>query len=107
MQAQDSGQVHLGQHVPVEDDDRFGQRVARIPHGAAGAEGRRFNYVPDLDANAGPVAEHVFDPPRLVVDTEDDLVDFGYLFQQIELVMEKRAVEDRHDRLRRVDRQRT
>ena len=105
MQAQDSGQIDLGQHVAVEDDDRFGQRVARIPHRAAGAEGRRFDDVADLDANAGPVAEHVFDPPRLVVQAEDDFVDFRNLAQQIDLVVQKRAIEYRHDWLGRMERQ--
>ena len=52
------------------------------------------------------VAEDLFDAPRLVVEAEDDLVDLRHLLEQIELIVEKRPVEDRDDRLRRVNRQR-
>ena len=52
------------------------------------------------------VAEDLLDPPRLVVEAEDDLVDLRHLLQQIDLVVEERPVEDRHDRLRRVNGQR-
>jgi hypothetical protein len=58
-----------------------------------------------FDADAGPVAEHVFDPPGLIVQAEDDFVDLRDLPQQIDLVVEKRPIEDRHDWLWSVKRQ--
>ena len=51
-------------------------------------------------------AEDLLDPARLVVEAEDDLVDLRHLPQLIDLVVEERPVEDRHDRFRRVDGQR-
>ena len=106
VQPQHGRQVHLGQHVAVEHDDRLGERVAGIAHGAAGAERRRLDDVADLDADARAVAEHVLDPPRLVVQAEDDFVDLRHLLQQVDLVVQKRPIEDRHDRLGRVERER-
>ena len=53
------------------------------------------------------VAEDLLDAPRLVVEAQHDLVDLGHLLEQIELVVEERPLEDRNDRLRRVNRQRT
>ena len=40
---------------------------------------------------------------RLVVEAENDLVDFRNLLDEIELIVEKRPVEDRNDRLRCVN----
>ena len=54
----------------------------------------------------GAVAEDLLDAPRLVVEAEDDFVDLRHLLQQIDLVVEKRPVEDRNDRLGGVDGQR-
>ena len=106
VQREHRAQIDLGQHVAVEDDHRLGQRVAGVADGAAGAERHRLDDVAELEAEAVAVAEDLLDAPRLVVQAEDDLVDLGHLPQQIDLVVEKRPVEDRHDRLRRVDRQR-
>ena len=52
------------------------------------------------------VAEHLLDPARLVVEAEDHLVDLGHLLQQVDLVVEERPLENRDDRLRRVQRER-
>ena len=52
------------------------------------------------------VAKDLFDAARLVVEAEDHLVDLRHLLDQIELIVEKRAVEDRHDRFGCVNRQR-
>ena len=43
---------------------------------------------------------------RLVVEAEDHLVDFGHLLDEVQLIVEKRPVENRNDRLRCVNRQR-
>ena len=59
-----------------------------------------------LQAGVAAVAEDLLDAPRLVVEAEDDLVDFRHLLQQIDLVVQERPIEDRHDRLGRVNRQR-
>ena len=107
VERQDGAQVHLRQHVAVEDDDRLGQRVAGVADGAGRAERHRFDDVAELHAEAFAIAEDLFDPPRLVVQAQDGLVDLGHLPQLIDLVVEKRPIEDRHDRLRRVDGQGT
>ena len=100
-------EIDLRQHVAVEHDHRLAQRLAGVAHGAGGAERRRLDDVADAQPAVAAVAEDLFDPARLVVEAEDDLVDLRHLLQQIELVVEERPVEDRHDRLRRVNRQRT
>ena len=106
VQPQHGAQIDLRQHVAVEDDDRLGQRVAGVADRAAGAERHRLDDVAELDAEAFAFAEDLLDAARLVVQAEDHLVDLRHLPQQIDLVVEKRPVEDRHDRLRRVDGQR-
>ena len=106
VQPQHGAEIDLRQHVAVEDDDRLGQRVAGIADGAAGAERHRLDDVAELDAEAFALAEDLLDAARLVVQAEDDFVDLRHLPQQVDLVIEKRPVEDRHDRLRRVDGQR-
>jgi hypothetical protein len=90
----------------VEDDDRFGQLVSRVLDRAGGAERRRFDDVPDLDARVRTVAEDLLDPPRLVVQAEDDFIDLRHLLQQIDLIVQEWPVEDRNDRLRRMNRER-
>ena len=107
MQPQHGRQVHLGQDVAVEDDHRVRERVAGVAHRAAGPERRRLDDVANLEADFSPVAEHVLDAAGLVVQAEDDLVDLRHLLQQIDLVVQERPVEDRHDRFRRVERERT
>ena len=106
VQAQHRRQIHLRQHVAVEHDDRIGDAAGGKLHRAAGAERRRLDDVADLDAQRRAVAEDVLDAPRLVVEAEDDLVDLGNLPDQIDLVVEERPVEDRDDRLGRVQGQR-
>ena len=73
--------------------------VAGVADGAAGAERRRLDDVADLDADVRAVAEDVLDAARLVVQAEDDFVDLRHLLEQIDLVVQKRPVEDRHDGL--------
>ena len=96
-------QIHLGQHVAVEDDHRLGQRVAGVADGARRPERHGFDDVAQLEAEAFAIAEDLFDPPRLIVQAQDGFVDLRHLAQLIDLVVEKRPVEDRHDGLRRVD----
>ena len=50
--------------------------------------------------------EHFFDAARLVIETENDLVDLRHTLDQIELIVEKRSVEDGHDRFGLVNRER-
>ena len=107
VQRDDGRQVDLGQHVAVEDHDRVAQRFARVADGAGRAERRRLDDVADAHARVAAVAEDLLDAARLVVEAEDDLVDLRDLLEQVELVVEKRPVEDRDDRLGRVDGQRT
>ena len=56
--------------------------------------------------DVGAVAEDLLDAPRLVVEAQDDFVDLRHLLEQIDLIVEKRPVEDRNDRLGRVNGQR-
>ena len=97
MKADDRPEVDLGQHVAVEDHDGFREVVAGIPDGPGGAERCRLDDIPDLDAELGPVAEDLLDPTGLIVEAEDHLIDFRHLLQQVELIVQKRAVEDRND----------
>ncbi len=107
MQRDDRLDVDAGHHVAVEDDERVVDALGGVANRAAGAERRRLDDVAQAHAGAGAVAEHFFDAARLIVEAEDHLVDLGNLLEEIDLVVEERAIEDRHDGLRRVDRQRT
>ena len=106
MHPDDRAQIELGQHVAVEDDDRFGELVAGVLDRARGAERGWLDDVANLDADLGSVAEDLLDAPRLVVEAQDDFVDLGHLLEQVELVVEERPVENGHDRLRRMNRER-
>ena len=106
VEPQHGREIDLGQHVAVEDDDRFGQLVARIADRAAGAERHRFDDIPEAEAEALALPEDLLDAPRLVVEAQDGLVDLGHLPEQIDLVVQKRPVEDRDDGLRSMDGQR-
>ena len=105
MQPDDRAEIDLRQHVAVEDDDRLAKRFAGVAHRAAGAERRRLDDVSDAEAALAAVAEDLLDSARLVIQAEDDLVDFRNLLQKIELVVEERPLEDRNDGLGRVNRQ--
>ena len=102
VQPEHRREVDVGQHVAVEDDDRLGQRIARVADRAAGAERHRLDDVADAQPGFA-VAENLLDAPRLIVEAENDLVDLRHLLQEIDLVVQERPVEDRHDRLGRVD----
>ena len=95
MKIDEAAQIDLCQHVAVEDDDRVAHTLRRVANGARGAERRRLDDVADLDAGVASIAEHLFDAMRLVVEAEDDLVDLRHLLDEIELIVEKRPVEDR------------
>jgi hypothetical protein len=100
VQPQHRAEVHLGQHVAVEDDHRFGQRVPGVADGAAGAERHRLDDVAKPQAEPLPLTEDLLDAARLIVQAEDDLIDFRHLAQQVDLVVEERAAQNRDDRLR-------
>ena len=42
-------------------------------------------------------------PFGLIVQAENHLVDLRQLLEELDLVMDKRAIEDRHDRFRRIE----
>src|SRR4030095_2569272 len=107
MQPDHGGQVELGHDVAIEHDDRFSQLVACVLDRTGRAQRYRLDHVANLDSEVSAIAKHLFDAARLVVEAENDFVDFGHLLQQINLVMEKRPVEDRNDGLRSMHRQRT
>ncbi len=107
MQRDHGVDVDAGHHVAVEHHQRVVDALGGVTNRAAGAERRGLDDVAQPHAGAGAVAEHFLDAPRLVVQAEDDLVDLRNLLQQIDLVVKERAIEDRHDRLRRMNRQRT
>jgi hypothetical protein len=80
------------------------RHVDRSRH--AGAERRGLDHVADVDAQIRSVAEDFFDPVRLIVQAQHDLVDLGHLAQQVDLISQERQVEDGNDRFRCVQRQR-
>jgi hypothetical protein len=106
VQPEHGAEVHLRQHVAVEHDHRLGQRIPGVADRAAGAERHGFHDVADAQAEPLALAEDLLDAPRLVVQAEDDLIDFGHLPQQVDLVIQERPPQDRDDGLRRVHRQR-
>ena len=97
VQPQQSRQVHVREHVAVEDDDRIGQRIPRVPDRAAGPERDWLDDVADAHAKPLAVPEDLLDAPRLVVEAQNHLVDLGHPPQQIDCI-EKRPVEDGDDR---------
>ena len=106
VHADHRSQVQLRHDVAIEHDDRLGELVASVFDCSRRAQRYWFDDVSDLDAQIGAVAEHLLDAARLVVEAEDDFVDLRDLLQQIDLVMQKRPVEDRNDGLGRMNRQR-
>ena len=103
MEIDKAAQIDLRQHVAVEHDNGVAHALRRVSHGAGGAERRRFDDVAKLDAGVAPIAEHLFDAMRLIVEAENHLVDLRDLLDEIELIVEKRPVENRDDRLRCVN----
>ena len=74
---------------------------------AACAKRRRLDHVPQCQPRVAAVAENFLDAARLIVQAEDHFIDFGYFLYLVELKLQERAIEDRHDRLRRVNGERT
>ena len=105
MEADHVGQVNLGQHVPVEDHHGFLQVVPGEADGAAGAQWLWLHDVADPDAGLGPVTEDLFDEIRTVVEAQPHLVDLWDPFQPVELIVQKRAVEDRNNGFGNLERQ--
>ena len=100
-------EIDFRQDVAVEDDDRVADAAGGVLDGAARAERRRFDHVPQRQPGLAAVAENFLDAARLIVEAQDDFVDFGDFLYEIELKLQKRPIEDRDDRLRRVNRERT
>src|SRR5688572_2508925 len=107
MEADHGSQVDAGHDVAVEDHDGVGDALRGIADGAAGTERRRFDDVANTHAGAGAIAKDLLDAPRLVVETENDLVDFRKSPEEIDLIVQKGAIENRDDRLWCVECQRT
>src|SRR6185503_1080765 len=78
---------------------------AGITDRAAGAERHRFDDVAKAHPKARAFAEDLLNAPWLVVEAENHLVDFRNLLQKIYLVIQEWSIEDRNDRLGRVNRQ--
>src|SRR5206468_12902481 len=107
VQVDELGEIELGQHVSIEHHQRVGDALARIAYAAGGAERARLHHVADLDAGLASVAEDVFDALGLVIEAQNHLVDFRHALDEVELIIQKRTVEDRYDRFGRVDGERT
>src|SRR5258705_13084712 len=98
MEPNDRFEIDIVEGVTVEHEDGFGQGVAGIFNRAGRAQWRRLDAVADLDAERRAVAEDLLNPPRLVVGAQDYFVDLGHLLEALNLVVEKRPIENRHDR---------
>jgi hypothetical protein len=81
-------------------------RSSPATDGARRPEWRRLDHVADRDARLAAVAEDFLDATRLVVEAEDHFIDLRHLLEEIELIVEKGPIEDRHDRFRCVNRKR-
>ena len=106
MSSHHGSDVHRRHDVSVEHHDGVVDPLRGIANGAARAEWRRFHHVSKAHPQRRAVAKGLFESARLVVQAEDDLVDFGHALQEIDLILKKGPVENRHDRLRRVQRER-
>src|SRR5262249_19240770 len=81
-------------------------RVAGVADRPGCPERHWLDDVAKLEAEALALAEDLLDPARLVVEAEDRLVDLRNLPEQVDLIVEKRSIEDRNDWFRRVHRER-
>ena len=106
MQRQDPVDVDRGHDVAVEDHQRVGDALGRKTHRPARPERRRLDDITDAHAGAAAVAEDLFNTPRLEVEAENDFVNLRDLLQQVDLIVEKGAIENGNDGLGRVYRQR-
>ena len=82
-------------------------RTHHSTNSASRAERRRLDDVFQAETRVSSVAEDFFDPARLIVQAEDDLVDFRDLLQQVELKLQERPIENRDDGFGCVNRKRT
>src|SRR5262245_53732009 len=103
VKSNDAAEIDLRQHVAVEHDNRFRQLIAGVFDGARGSKRRGLDDVADLDSDVRPIPEDLLDPARLIIQTENDFIDLGHLLEKIDLVVQKWAIEDRNDRLWRVN----
>ena len=106
MKSNDGRQIELGQYIAVEHQDGLVQILLGVLHSTGRSQRHRLDDVADRHAQLPAVADQVFDPAGLIVQAEDDLVNLRNLPEEVDLIAEKRTVEDRHDRLRRIERER-
>jgi hypothetical protein len=81
VEGDDRLEIDLGQDVAIEDDDRLVQRLSGVPHRSGCTERRSLDDVTDTQTGVPTVTEDLLDPPWLVVQTENGLVDLGDLPQ--------------------------
>src|SRR5205085_8977623 len=101
----DSFKIEIGQDVPVEDDRALADQLFGKLVRAGRAHRLRLGRVLDLHAVLRTVAQELFDLDRLIRKRERDVSDTGAA-QRVYLIKQKRPVADRHNRLRRIDRER-
>ena len=100
-------EIDAGQNVAVEDQQSVVHAGRRVLDGAPGAQRIRLDHVAQRQAGLAPVTHGGGDPVRSVIEAQDDFVDLGHLPQQVDLIIEKGPVENRHDRLGQLQRERT
>ena len=99
------GQVDVAERVPGDDDEGLGERVAREPHGAGGAQRLLLDRVLDRQSHRLAGAEVAANRLRHEGERDDDVLEPVRL-QQLEDVLHARLADDRHHRLRLVRRER-
>jgi hypothetical protein len=94
MGAHHRGQVHVREHVAVEDHGRVVEVALRVLDCAARPQRRRLDRIVDAPSERGAVTEHGLDALGLISHREHDLGDAD-AGEEVELMAQERAVHHR------------
>jgi hypothetical protein len=98
-------QIHLASTSPL--NTRQTRAASPAANGTSRPERRRLDRLQASPRLQVTTRLHFLDPAWLVVQAENDLVDFRDLLQQVELKLQERPVENRDDGFGCVNRKRT
>ena len=105
VEGQHRGQIDVREDVAVQHEDAATHQVDGVPHASPGPERLPLHRVPQADAVRGAITEH---PAHLVhhVGAGQHHVGDAVAPKQLQLVREKRHVQERDDGLRRAESER-
>ena len=104
MLLDDGLKVNAGKNVAVKNEDGFVDTGAREFDSSSGAEGIRLDHVANRNSDLFAVSNLGLYSVRLIIEAQNNFVDFWHLANHVDLVAQERPVEDRHNRFRGIER---